>query len=246
MDLLLPADKYVFLREKYDYNSPNCKFVIEKTDGLDIWGEFEGIFAKRVPYSYPKGINLRMFEKIVQEIFKDCDYAFNNNSFTKAHEENLKQVSTAIVYWKMASQGGRAKLKVKNLLTKWNDDTKIQLLKAYEQKDMALFRIGGVRIPIATAFIRFLFPDEFGIMDSRVVGRYTQPKGITTLSLRSDGYINDTKQNVVKYNKEYIAFLRKEVELLNNLKITYKDIDTQGNEIISEFRVCDIEMALFV
>jgi len=100
----------------------------------------------------------------------------------------------------MSSQGERAKIKVENLLAKWNQNTVRQLLTACDRKDMSFFRIGGVRIPIATAFMRFLFPDEFVIMDSRVVGNFTQPAGITTLSINRYGYINDTKQNVKKRN----------------------------------------------
>jgi hypothetical protein len=145
----------------------------------------------------------------------------------------------------MTSQGGRAKLKVDNLLVKWNADTVNQLMNAYEKKDMSLFRIGGVRIPTATTFMRFLFPNDFGVMDSRVVGNYTQPNGITTLSLRKDGYINDTKQNVEKYTSEYIVFLRNEAKKLNDLCINFKDYDANGRLISADFRACDIEMALF-
>ena len=145
----------------------------------------------------------------------------------------------------MTSQGGRAKLKMENLLAKWNDDTVKQLMNAYEKKDMSLFRIGGVRIPTATAFMRFLFPDDFGIMDSRVVGNHTQPNGITTLSLRNDGYINDTKQNIIKYETEYIIFLRGQAASLNKLGIKFRDVDEQGEIFLSTFRSSDIEMSLF-
>lgn len=110
---------------------------------------------------------------------------------------------------------------------------------------MSLFRIGGVRIPTATAFMRFLFPDDFGIMDSRVVGNHTQPNGLTTLSLRSDGYISDTKQNVIKYETEYISFLRSQASYLNSLGVKFQDIDAHGNIFSSKFRSCDIEMGLF-
>ena len=53
-------------------------------------------------------------------------------------------------------------------------------------------------------------------MDSRVVGNHTQTNGITTLSLRKDGYINDTKQNVIKYETEYTIFLRSQAAYLND------------------------------
>ena len=145
----------------------------------------------------------------------------------------------------MASQGGRAQLKMDNLLAKWNVDTAKQLLDAYIKRDMSLFRIGGVRIPTATAFMRFLFPDDFGIMDSRVVGNHTQPNGITTLSLRNDGYINDTKQNVIKYETEYTIFLKSQASYLNDLGVKFQDVDSNGQIFLSQFRPCDIEMSLF-
>lgn len=243
--LLMPPDRYVMLREKYAYNSPDCTFEITLTGNIFNVGKFIGIFAGEVPSGKPNGINLRRFESIVQEVFHDCYAAFDSNKLTDIHINNLKQISSAIIYWKMASQGGRAQLKMDNLLAKWNADTAKQLLDAYIKRDMSLFRIGGVRIPTATAFMRFLFPDDFGIMDSRVVGNHTQPNGITTLSLRNDGYINDTKQNVEKYNNEYIVFLRDEAGKLNDLNVKFKDCDADGSPITASFRACDIEMALF-
>jgi len=243
--LLMASDKYVMLREKYDYNSPDCKLEIVKTGNIYNVGKFIGIFAREVPNGNPNGINLRRFEGIVQEVFQDCYTAFISDNLTDKYIINLKQISSAIIYWKMARQGGRAKLKMENLLAKWNDGTVKQLMNAYKKKDMSSFRIGGVRIPTATAFMRFLFPDDFGIMDSRVVANHTQPNAITTLSLRKDGYINDTKQNVEKYTSEYIVFLRNEAKKLNDLCINFKDYDANGRLISAGFRACDIEMALF-
>ena len=243
--LLMPPDKYVMLREKYVYNSPDCKLEIMQTGNLYNVGKFIGVFARDVPNGRPYGINLRRFETIIQEVFKDSYDAFISNNLTDVHIINLKQISSAIVYWKMTSQGGRAKLKVDNLLAKWKADTVKQLMNAYKKKDMSSFLIGGVRIPTATAFMRFLFPDDFGIMDSRVVANHTQPNAITTLSLRKDGYINDTKQNVEKYTSEYFVFLRNEAKKLNDLCINFKDYDANGRLISAGFRACDIEMALF-
>jgi len=119
-------------------------------------------------------------------------------------------------------------------------------MDAYSNKEFSMFKIGGVRIPTASAFMRFLFPDRYGVMDSRVVGKITQPNGITTLSIRDDGYINDTKQNTYKYEKEYVVFLQSEAGILNELGITYKDVDKDGIAIDSYFRACDVEMALFI
>jgi len=241
----MASDKYVMLREKYDYNSPDCKLEIVKTGNIYNVGKFIGIFAREVPNGNPNGISIRRFESIVQEVFQDCYTAFISNNLTDNHIINLKQISSAIVYWKMTSQGGRAKLKVDNVLAKWNADTVNQLMNAYEKKDMSLFRIGGVRIPTATTFMRFLYPNDFGVMDSRVVGNHTQPNGITTLSLRNDGYINDTKQNIIKYETEYIIFLRVQAASLNKLGIKFRDVDDQGEIFLSTFRSSDIEMSLF-
>ncbi len=243
--LLIPSDRYVMLREKYDYNSPDCTFEIMQTDNIINASKFVGIFVREVPSENPNGVNLRRFENIVQGVFQDCYAAYHSNNLTDIHIENLKQISSAIIYWKMASQGGRAQLKMDNLLVKWNVDTAKQLIDAYIKRDMSLFRIGGVRIPTATAFMRFLFPDDFGIMDSRVVGNHTQPNGITTLSLRNDGYINDTKQNVIKYETEYIIFLRSQASYLNELGVKFQDVDSKGKIFLSKFRPCDIEMGLF-
>lgn len=64
--LLLPSDKYVMLREKYDYNSPDCKLEIMQTGNLYNVGKFIGVFARDVPNGKPHGINLRRFESIIQ------------------------------------------------------------------------------------------------------------------------------------------------------------------------------------
>ena len=243
--LLMLPDRYVILREKYAYNSPDSTFEIIQTGNIFNVGKFIGIFAGEVPSGKPNGINLRRFESIVQEVFQDCYAAFDSNKLTDIHINNLKQISSAIIYWKMASQGGRAQLKMDNLLAKWDVDTAKQLLDAYIKRDMSLFRIGGVRIPTATAFMRFLFPNDFGIMDSRVVGNHTQPNGITTLSLRNDGYINDKKQNVIKYETEYTIFLKSQASYLNDLGVKFQDVDSNGQIFLSQFRPCDIEMSLF-
>ena len=47
--LLMASDKYVMLREKYDYNSPDCKLEIVKTGNIYNVGKFIGIFAREVP-----------------------------------------------------------------------------------------------------------------------------------------------------------------------------------------------------
>jgi hypothetical protein len=91
---------------------------------------------------------------------------------------------------------------------------------------------------------RFLYPDQFGIVDRRVVTMHTQPAGITTMNLRHDGYINDLKVNIIKYSSEYVPFLRREATT-GLAGVTFRDYDPGGKPFASAFRPCDIEMALF-
>ena len=135
-------------------------------------------------------------------------------------------------------------MKAKNVREKWNPGTHSELLLGYRKRDLSRFCIGGVGIPTASAFLRFLYPQEFGVIDSRVAAK-VQAAGITTLSIRADGYINDTKANSRKYSSEYIPFLRTEAEALNRTGAAFEDRDENGATIRCSFRPCDVEMALF-
>ncbi len=234
------------MREDYCYYDQDCQFQVVATAGLDskFTGQYLGIFPKRVPPHYVHGINLRRFETVVQAVFAAASHAEDHGTVTSAHVANLKEIACAIVHWKMASQGGRADLKAKNVRKKWGDDTAKKLIGAYRGKEMASFEIGGVRIPTATAFMRFLFPDEYGIMDSRVA-RITQQRSITRLDIRGDGYIKDTRRNKEQYSESYNVFLVNEAGQLNSRGVLFQDVDENGSLIDSSFRPCDIEMALF-
>lgn len=244
--MLFTAAEYKTMRENYCYDDRDCRFEIVATAFLDsqFIGKYEGIFPKTVPPHYTHGINLRRFEIIVQKVFAAAGQAESNKTIKTTHVINLKEIMCAVVHWKMASQGGRADLKVDNVKRKWGNDTVKRAVNAYRRRDLALFEIGGIRIPTATAFLRFLFPDEYGIMDSRVA-KITQRENITCLDLREDGYIKDNNKNREQYNQNYNPFLVEETRQLNNYGILFQDIDGQGNPISSKFRPCDIEMALF-
>ena len=244
--MLFTAEQYKAMRESYCYCDRDCTFEVSATPDLHsrFVGKYVGIFSRAVPQHYRFGINIRRFELIVQAVFSDVNHAESNNSIISTHIANLKEVICAVVHWKMASQGGRADRNVANVKKKWRDDTFAQIMSAYRKKDLSLFKIGGIRIPIATAFLRFLFPDEYGIMDSRVV-KITQKNRITQLDIRHDGYIIDKKKNVEQYNQHYNPFLVNEACHLNDSGITFQDIDEQGNQFDYKFRPCDIEMALF-
>jgi hypothetical protein len=244
--MLFSAVEYKSMRENYCYADPECKINIGSSAFLDrqFVGKYEGIFPKAVSRLYPNGINLRRFEAIVQAVFAAANQAATNNAITLEHERNLKEIICAIIHWKMASQGGRAVVKVNNTKKKWNSETMKRVIKAYEEKDLKAFEIGGVRIPTATAFLRFLFPGEYGIMDSRVV-KITQRNNITELDLRDDGYIKDIKKNREQYKRNYNSFLVAEAKELKDCGALFADVDEHGDAINSEFRPCDIEMALF-
>ena len=241
---LLSIENYSQFRQDYCYEDRQNEFEILQTGNLKCTGIFKGIFPRAVPENYPNGVNLRKFERICQTVFAECDIELRKKSFTDIHMKNLQSVACAIVHWKMASQGGRARLKVENVLSKWNQDTHKKLLGAFRDSDISNFRISGVRIPIASAFLRFLYPESFGIIDSRVA-QITQKQRITNLSIRNDGYINDTKKNILEYNEKYIPFLQSEALILNNSGAQFRDLNEQEEPIMSSFRPCDIEMALF-
>jgi len=237
---------YVQSREAYSYVDAEVHFAVVQTGNLPYAGTFQGIFPRIVPVTRPTGVNLRKFENICETVFADAASAEDAGRSTAAHCANIMSLTCAIVHWKMASQGGRAPGKVAKVQSRWVQSTYGQLLRAYRQCSLSKFRINGVRIPTATALLRFTYPNRFGIMDSRVVNRHTQPAGITTLNLRKDGYINDVKGNVDKYYSQYAPFLAAEANALTAAGVTFSDVDSAGNPIEVPFRPCDIEMALFV
>jgi hypothetical protein len=240
---LLSHAAYVQAREAYSYVDADVTFDVVQTGTLPHMGTFQGVFPRIVPSTHPSGVNLRKFEAICETVFSDAATAEATRGSTPAHRENIKSLACAIVHWKMASQGGRGK--VANVQRRWTHLTYGQLLSAYQHCSLSEFRIGGVRIPTASAMLRFTHSGEYGIIDSRVVKRHTQPAGITTLRVRADGYINDTKQNVDKYYSEYASFLTAEANSLTIARVTFCDIEAAGNPIRASFRPCDIEMALF-
>jgi len=241
---LLSIEGYVKKRQSYDYNSPETEFKIKQAGNLTYVGNFKGVFARDTERD--KGVNLRKFELICREVFENALNAEDKNSRNEKHNSNIKNIAKAIVHWKWSSQCGRSKFLLENMLKKFDDNlTTKELLNAFREGSLEKFRIGGVRIPTATAFMRFLFPDKFGIMDSRVVGNYTQPHGITTLNL-SQKKIEDSHTNINKYYGEYNRFLREERDWLNSEGVKFKDVNRNGQTFDSLFRVCDVEMALFV
>jgi hypothetical protein len=187
----------------------------------------------------------------MQDVFADCA-GTPHNMRTPSQTSNLQEVSLALVHWKMASQGGRADRARNNALAQWNANTVQQLLNAYgyhvvnpQVSDVALFQIGGVRIATASAFLRFLFPTQYGIVDSRLAGQVTNPASATAFNLRpNDNYITDTNPNRAEYNNTYVPLLQAEANWLNNAAVTFNDPDPMAIGP-QHWRPCDVEMALW-
>ena len=137
---LLSSKKYVEARQMYSYDSEGCSFNIGQTGNLQHVGIYKGLFGSIVPKRFPSGINLRRFESICHEQLTDFSNAVRQGIVSNIHIENLKSISSAVVYWKMSSQGGRATRSSLNMLAKWNHHTETQLVNAFDQKNMSLFR----------------------------------------------------------------------------------------------------------
>ena len=99
----------------------------------------------------------------------------------------------------------------------------------------------GARIPVTSAFLRFLDPIEhrYGIIDKNVAA-FLNSEGITNFSLRSNGYVFDTRGNVEEY-QSYHNWLHQKVEELHEENAMYTDI--YGNAL--SFAPVDVDMAIF-
>lgn len=246
MPILTPL-QYVANRQGYDYTAPNTAVNILPTPGVAAHASV-GIYPGIPPVG---GISLRQFEAIMQAVYTDCANT-PVAARTPNHINNLQAVSLALVHWKMASQGGRADRAMNNVLAKWNAATVIELLNAFNfhialpaAPSVGLFQIDGVRIATASAFLRFLFSNQYGIVDSRVAGYQTNPTGNTNFALRpDDNYINDTQGNKQEFNQVYVPLLQAEAAWLNGQMVTFIDHDpiAVGPQ---HWRPCDVEMALW-
>lgn len=244
---ILTTDQYISRRERFGYTAPKTSATILGTQGVAAQ-DFTGIYSENPPAG---AISIRKFEQLMQSVFLDCA-GLPVNALTQNQINNLQNISLALVHWKMASQGGRADRARNNVLAKWGPQTIIHLMNAYNvhadnpiEPNVRLFQIEGVRTATASAFLRFLFPDRFGVVDSRVVGLVTNPGGYTNFSIRQkDNYINDTERNRAEYNTVYIQLLNAEADWLNNAGVTFNDPDPNaaGPQM---WRPCDVEMALW-
>jgi len=158
----------------------------------------------------------------------------------------MKDVFAEIVRWKT---GGR--FKAANYFLA-NDEKKVkksinEVLELLREEPTRVVEpmkqltiLDGVKIAVASAFLRFMDPDEhkYGIIDKNVA-RFLNDQGISHFVLRSkDDYILYTSKNIQEYQSFNDWLLLKTVELGST---TYEDIC--GNE--RKFRPVDVEMAIF-
>lgn len=104
-----------------------------------------------------------------------------------------------------------------------------------------LTNLRGARIPMASAFLRFLDPvnHRYGVID-RNVGCFLNKKGIMHFELDKNGYIIKSFPNVLGY-QEFHNWLQQKAKELELEGATYEDIDRKGQP----FKPVDVEMAIF-
>lgn len=242
-ELILPSESYVEAREAYDYCAPKIALALSRTRLCPDWQEnFTGIFSRKAPRG---GINLRYLEKLCQTVFTHLSKNFQSSDWSIQDSENVRAVVEALVSWKMASQGGRSQAAVARVRDSWNSDVLQRLSLAFGDRSIAGFVGPGIGLPTASVFLRFLWPSDYGVLD-RMAATKTQASGATSFATRADdGYIFHSAPNTQKYHSEYVPFLRAQANQLNDEGITFFDVDANGQDIRSQFRACDIEMAFY-
>jgi len=196
----------------------------------------------RERYRWP----LRESRKASEERIIYIETLVKNNILEKGNL-TVKDVLSKIVEWKT---GGRYQALTYFLSNprEFVEDTVVRVLAVLERDPddvsecINLFRrLRGVRIAIASTFLRFLDPIEhkYGIIDKNVAS-FLNKIGITNFSLRHDGYVIDLPENVREY-RVYHDWLHQKVKELDEENATY--IDIYGNK--QRFTPVDVEMALF-
>lgn len=205
--------------------------------------EIDGMFLKtwREKYRWPLYKSRVFSEKRIFEL----EELVRRNVLVKG-STTIKDVLSEIVRWKT---GNRFQA-IRHFLV--NDEKELEkktdkVLESLKKEPRKVIRpmkqltiLDGVKIAVASAFLRFMDPDEhkYGIIDKNVA-RFLNDQVITHFILRSnDDYIIYTSKNIEEY-QNYNNWLRSKVAELN--LATYKDI--YGNE--REFKPVDVEMAIF-
>ena len=158
----------------------------------------------------------------------------------------VKGVFAEIVRWKTGGRFQALNYFMANdqkEVTKKTDDV-LELLEKEPKKVIEpikrLTSLKGVKIAIASAFLRFMDPvkHRYGIIDKNVA-RFLNDQGVTNFTLRSqDDYIIYTLKNIREYQNFNNWLMAKAAELD---QATYEDV--YGNKRI--FTSVDVEMAIF-
>ena len=205
--------------------------------------EIDGMFLKtwREKYRWPLHQSRNLSEKKIFELEE-----LVRRNVLKKESMTVKDVLAGIVRWKT---GGRYKainyfLKNDEKEVAKRIDKVLELLEREPRKVVEPMKqltiLDGVRIAIASAFLRFMDPDEhkYGIIDKNVA-RFLNDQGITNFTLRSeDDYIIYTFKNIQGY-QNFNNWLIAKVAELDLAK--YEDI--YGNK--RKFTPVDVEMAIF-
>lgn len=205
--------------------------------------EINEVFLKtwRERYRWPRYKSRIFSEKRIFEL----EELVRRNILDKG-SKTVKDALAEIVRWKT---GGRFQalnyfLANDEKEVKKKTDEVLELLRREPKKVVEpmkrLTSLKGVRIAVASAFLRFMDPIEhkYGIIDKNVA-RLLNDQGITHFTLRSqDDYIKYNSKNIEEY-QNFSNWLREKTTSL--ARTTYKDV--YGNE--RNFTPVDVEMAIF-
>ena len=206
---------------------------------VEISGEF--LKTWREKYRWPLHKSRRLSEERISEL----EELVRMNVLDKG-SMTVKDVFAEIVEWKT---GGRFRaidyfLANDEKEVKKRTDEVLELLREEPRRVVEPMKrltiLDGVKIAVASAFLRFMDPDEhkYGIIDKNVA-RFLNDQRSTYFILRGeDDYLLYTSKNIQEYQNFNNWLMAKTSELRST---TYKDI--RGDE--RKFAPVDVEMAIF-
>lgn len=205
--------------------------------------EINEVFLKtwREKYRWP----LYQSRKVSEERIFELEELIRRNVLVKG-STTIRDVLAEIVRWKTGDRFRAIDYFMTNdeKEVEKRADKVLELLEKEPRKVVEPMKqltiLKGVRIAVASAFLRFMDPikHKYGIIDKNVA-RFLNDQGTTHFVLRSqDDYIIYTSKNVEEY-QNYNNWLRAKAAELN--LTTYKHV--YGNE--RKFSPVDVEMAIF-
>lgn len=204
--------------------------------------EIDGAFLKtwREKYRWPfcksrtaSEEKILWLEKLVKE------------NILKGGPWTVKDVFLEIVDWKTSGRqvqtfcrNSLQKIyrKIADVLQKMKKDSDdvSSFIRTFALKD----KLEGVRIPMASAFLRFLDPinHSYGIIDKNIA-RFLNEKGITSFEFGNSSLAN-TDENILEYEKFHYWLKQKTGHMKNSTFTGIYSSQTQWSPV-------DVEMALF-